>query len=142
MPSMPLRVSPEQAADRWESGLASATQKITEGIDRVTVSPGAKAAQQADVWAINVAAAKEKFRRNVGSVDLATWQQQTKAAVGNVASGATRKKATFATKLQPVFQHMATVLARVDNMPRGTYEQNKARAIAMMDGMHSYRSPS
>jgi hypothetical protein len=138
---MPLRVSPQQAADRWETGLAGATSKITEGIDRVTVSPGQKAAAQADVWATNVAAAKEKFRRNSQAVDLGTWQNLTKQAVGNVASGATRKKSIFADKLTPVFAHMSTVLSRVDNMPRGTYEQNKARAIAMMDGMHAYKSP-
>jgi hypothetical protein len=141
MVDMPLRVSPQQAADRWETGLGAATQKISEGVDRVTVSPGEKAAAQADVWHQNVTAAKEKFARNSRAVSLEDWRAQTKAAVGNVATGASRKKGKFTDKITPVFAHMSTVLARVDNMPRGSYEQNKQRAIAMMDGMHGYKSP-
>lgn len=141
MPPMPLRASPQEAADAWEAGLGRSPEKIKRGIDRVTVSPGERAAAQADVWASNVAQAKEKFRRNSRAVDLGSWQSAAKAGADAVGAAASRKKGKYTDKVTPVFQHMAGVLARVDSMPRGSYEQNKARAIAMMDGMHSYVSP-
>jgi hypothetical protein len=139
---MPLRTDPATAAADWATRLGQSTDKINRGIQRVQQAPGAKAAAQADVWASNTAAAKEKFRRNVGRVSLGDWQAATQAAVGRVAEGAARKQGKFQAAITPVFAHMANVLASVDNMPRGSFEQNLARMNAMARGMHQYQSPS
>ena len=136
---MPLRVTPEEAAARWVAGLSAAGPKIEAGIDRVTVSPGQKAAQNADKWLNSVSQARDKFAKGAGAVSLADWQAAAKAGASAVASGAQRRQGKFATKITPVFAHLATGVARVDSMPTTTYEQRKARAIAMMDHMHGYR---
>lgn len=136
---MPLRTTPEQAAENWVRGLTNAGPKIEAGIDRVTVSPGQKAAAAADKWHASVTQARDRFARGAASVTLADWQTATKAAAGNVASGAQRKQGKYAQKVTPVFQHLASVVGRVDQMPSTTYEQRRQRALAMMDGMHAYR---
>ena len=137
---MPLRVTPEQAGDNWERGLANAQPKIEAGIARVTVAPGQKAAQAADKWLASVSQARDRFAKGAAAVSLEDWRSAVSAAVGNVAAGATRKKGKYVNKITPVFQHLAGVVSRVDQMPSTTYEQRKQRAIAMMDGMHNYKS--
>lgn len=136
---MPLRVDPATAADNWERGLNNAQSKIEAGIQRVNVSPGAKAAAAADKWHQSVTQAKDRFARGANAVTLEDWRSAVMAAVGNVGAGATRKKGKYQAKITPVFQHLAGVVARVDQMPSTTYEQRKARAIALMDGMHGYK---
>ena len=136
---MPIRVTPEQAGQRWVTGLSNATQKITEGVDRVTVSPGAKAAQAADKWLQSVSQARDRFARGAGAVQLGDWQNAVKAAVGNVAAGAQRKEGKYVAKVTPVFQRLASVVATIDSMPSTTYEQRKQRAIYLMDQMHAMK---
>lgn len=132
--------SPAQAAEYWARGLNGATQKISDGIDRVTEAPGAKAAQQADVWAQNTVASKQKFINNSRRVSLGEWQTATKAAVGNVGAGATRNQSKFEQRITPVLNHIAVGVQRLP--ARGNYEQNKMRAVAMMDHMHNYSPPA
>lgn len=132
--------TPEQVAQYWSSGLQGATQKISDGIDRVNEAPGVKAAAQADVWLANVQAAKAKFIANSRRVTLDDWKTATKAAVGNVGAGAARNQQKFAARITPVLNHIATGVAQLP--PRGTYEQNKQRSIKMMDHMHNYRAPA
>lgn len=136
---MPLRVDPTTAGDNWERGLNNASAKIEAGINRVQVSPGAKAAQSADKWLMSVTQAKDRFARGAQAVTLEDWRNAVLASVGNVGAGATRKKGKYVAKITPVFQHLAGVVARVDQMPSTTYEQRKARAVALMDGMHAYK---
>lgn len=136
---MPLRVTPEQAGANWVAGMSNAQAKIEAGIARVTVSPGQKAAQAADKWLAGVSQARNRFAANVGAVTLSDWQQAVQAAVGNVAAGASRKQGKYVAKVTPVFQTLASVVSRIDQMPSTTYEQRKARAIALMDGMHAMK---
>jgi hypothetical protein len=133
-----LSTTPEQAAADWVAGLSSKQEKMRRGIESVRTSPGQLAAAQVDVWANNTMAAREKFRRNSAAVSLEDWRSQAIAALPNVAAGAQRKQAIFAQKIAPVLAHIA---AGKDRLPaRGSYEQNKARATAWMDHMHSYQS--
>lgn len=134
---MPIRVTPEQAGERWVQGLSAATQKIAEGVDRVQVSPGQKAAQAADKWLASVTQARDRFARGAGAVQLGDWQAAVKASVGNVASGAQRKQGKYVAKVTPVFARLASVVATIDGMPSTTYEQRKQRAIYLMDQMHA-----
>lgn len=132
--------SPEQVGSYWLTGLTNAGPKIADGIARVTEAPGAKAAAQADVWLANLQASKQKFVNNSRRVTLGDWQAAATAAVPNVASGAQRNQAKFVQRITPVLNHIA---AGVQRLPaRGTYEQNKQRAITMMDHMHNYTPPA
>lgn len=134
--------SPDQIGNYWVTGLSGATQKISDGVDRVTQAPGVAAAAQADVWANNVAAAKQKFIDNSRRVSLSEWQTATKAAVGNVATGAQRKQQKFITAITPVLSHIAAGQGKLANMPRGSYAQNVQRMTTFVDHMHNYKRPA
>lgn len=124
---------------RWAGGLSSRTDKIRAGIDAVTESPGRKAAAQADVWANNTVAAKEKFRANVGAVTLEDWKSATAAKVDRVTSGAQAAADKFETKMGPVIAHLQTGLNRLDGMPRGSLDQNLERANTLARHMASFK---
>lgn len=134
--------SPDQVASYWLTGITGATTKISDGVDRVTQAPGMAAAAQADVWANNVAAAKQKFIDNSRRVSLADWQAATKAAVGNVASGAQRKQQKYVSAIGPVLAHIAAGQGKLASMPRGSYSQNVQRMTTFVDHMHNYRRPA
>ena len=139
---MPLRVDPNTAAADWATGLGNATDKITRGINRVTVSPGQKAAAKADKWLAGVTASKAKFANNVGKVTLGDWQQASTAAVSRVAQGATMKQGKFAAAITPVFSYMGGVLATVDAMPDTTLDQRIAKSAAFQRQMAAYTPPA
>lgn len=134
--------SPDQVAGYWLTGISGATQKISDGVDRVTQAPGAAAAAQVDVWAANVQAAKQKFADNSRRVSLSDWQAATKAAVGNVAAGAQRKQQKYVQAIGPVLSHIAAGQSKLANMPRGSYAQNVQRMTTFVDHMHNYRRPA
>ena len=103
----------------------------------VTVAPGQAAARQVNVWAQNTQAAQAKWARNTAAVSLSDWRTavETKGIprIGAGASAAQGKFTTFMIKLLPF-----VAAAKASLPPRGTYDQNKARALAMMDAMHKF----
>lgn len=132
---------PQASATKWATNLASATQAISDGVDRVTVAPGQKAAAQVQVWQQNTAAAAQKFARNVGRVSLASWQQDMKQkGIGRIATGAQQaqpKMAAFLTSFLPFID------AGVKALPaRGTLEQNLNRMVAMARHTAGYQRPA
>lgn len=127
--------TPDQIAQDWANRLAAARDKAQRGIEAVTVAPGQAAARQKNVYLANVQASADKWARNTAAVPLSEWQQaMTGKGLDRMAAGAAAaqgKVAQFMSKLLPAIQTIKAGLP-----PRGTYEQNKARAVAMMDGLH------
>lgn len=130
--------TPDQVAARWAAGLANAGEKIRAGVEAVNTAPGQAAARQKAVYLANVQASGDKWARNVAAVSLADWKSaiETKG-IPRIAAGATAaipKFTIFMGKLLP-FVHSAK-----QSLPaRGTYEQNKARMVAMVDAMHKFQ---
>lgn len=128
---------PAQVAQNWANGLANAGEKIRQGLDSVTVAPGQAAARQSNVWAQNTQAAQAKWARNTAAVSLQDWKDATTTkGIPRIAAGAQAaqpKMAAFMTKLLPYVANAKSQLPA-----RGSYEQNKARATAMMDAMHKF----
>lgn len=127
----------EQAAQNWATKLAGATQRIQQGVQGVTVSPGQLAAKQAGVWAANTQAAQAKYARNVGNVSLQSWQDATlNKGLQRIASGAQAaqpKMQAFMTAFLPVVQ------SAVASLPaRGTFDQNVQRSVALQTALHKF----
>lgn len=128
---------PNAVADAWASGLANAGAKAQAGAEAVRTPPGAAAARQVGVWAANTAASQAKYARNVAAVSLQDWvAAYVQKGIPRLASGATAAKPKMAAFLTRFLPFLDTVKASLP--PRGTYEQNKARMIAMVDGTHKF----
>ena len=126
----------DQIAQDWANKLGGAQTKMEAGARAVAMAPGAAAAQQKAVWAQNVAASIDKWARNVAAVTKDSWVSDyvTKGLprVGTGATAAIPKMTQFFNKLLPV------IASGRQSLPaRGSYAQNKARANAWMDYMHS-----
>ena len=133
---MAVNTDAASAAQRWVNGMGAAGTKVTAGVQRVSTAPGAAAARQQQVYASQVAANAGKWARKVAAVSLASWQEATiTKGIPRLASGANAaeaKMASFMSSFLPVLS------ASVGSLPsRGTYEQNKARSIALMDALHA-----
>ena len=124
-------------AQRWATGLGGATQKIQQGVEAVTTSPGQMAARQAQVWVQNTQAAQAKFQKNAAAVSLSSWQAATvNKGIPRIASGATAaepKVQAFMSTFLPFVQ------AQVNQLPpRGNLQQNIQRAVQMMTNMTKF----
>ncbi|MGH7238949.1 MAG: hypothetical protein ACREHG_02665 [Candidatus Saccharimonadales bacterium] len=131
-------LTPAQISAKWSQNLASAADTATAGVNALTVSPGALAARQSGVWAANVASAKAKYQRNVGAVTLDEWRSAylTKG-IPRMSAGATAAQPKMEAFMGSLLTYQKTALASLP--PRGTYEQNKARATAWIDKMHAFQ---
>jgi hypothetical protein len=126
----------DQIAQDWANKLGGAQDKMKAGAMAVPIAPGQAAAQQKAVWAQNVVASQDKWARNVAAITKESWvNDYVVKGLPRVATGATAaipKFTQFLNKLLPV---IATGRAQLP--ARGSYSQNKARANAWMDYMHS-----
>lgn len=136
-----MATTPDAAAQAWAQRLAASTQKITDGINAVTVAPGQAAARQADVWVQNTTASRDKWRTNVAGVSLQEWQQ---AAIGKgvqrIGPGAQAAVGKFASFMGQLLPHIERVRGSLP--ARGTFDQNLARMVQFSQGMHQFKRTS
>lgn len=137
---MPVRVNAQQAADKWTQRLQASTQQIADGVNRVTVAPGQKAAAAANLWLQRVQQARDKYANNVARVSLADWQQaMISKGIPRISQGATAGAPKMAAFMNEFLPHLAAGVAQVERMPKGTIEQSIARMEAMVRHNASFR---
>lgn len=123
--------TPDQIAANWAQNLAGATTKITNGVNAVTVAPGAAAARQKSVWVQNTTSAADKWAQKVAAVPLSDWQSaMTQKGIPRIATGATAAQPKFSTFMTKFLPHLAAGRAALP--ARGTLDQNIARSAAMI----------
>ena len=126
----------DQIAQEWASKLGGAQPKMEAGARSVTMAPGQAAAQQKAVWAQNVAASQDKWAKNVAAVTKEAWvNDYVTKGLPRVATGATAAIPKFTSFMSKILPVIAT--GRQSLPARGSYAQNKQRANAWMDYMHS-----
>ena len=129
---------PNTIATNWANRLAASTQKITDGINGVTVAPGQAAARQADAWANNTVAAKPKWQANVAKVSLQEWQQAAiSKGVARIAGGAQAAEPKFAAFMGQLLPHIDRTKASLP--ARGNLDQNINRMVAFSRGMATFK---
>ena len=134
------RVTPEQGATLWRDRLSAATERITMGVNRVTVAPGQAAARSADLWLQRVTASKDKWARRVSAVSLQDWQNaMNNVGVQRVAQGAAAHVGKMQSFLSEFLPYVDRISAQVHSMPKGGIEQSVARAAAQIRGNAAFR---
>lgn len=127
--------TPSQVAQNWQRGMSNSSEKLKQGIQNVTQSPTAKAAQRIDAMVAGVqrAAASGKTAAALNAVSTEDWKKaMLEKGVPRVAAGAaaaTPKFQAFMVKFLPWLQNG---LSQLESMPRGDLEQNINRANSMM----------
>lgn len=132
------RVNASQWLDKWGRRLSAAGPDITNGINRVTTSPGQLAAQAADRWALGVqqAAADGTFGNNVGKVSLQDWKDSmTTKGIPRLQQGIATAQAKKAGKITAFLSAVDAASADAQALPRGGLEQNIARSVAFQRSM-------
>lgn len=133
-----MATTPDQAAADWVAGLSAKTGKMQQSVQAVTVAPGQAAARQKAAYLQGVQANADRWATAVGRVTLQDWQNaMVTKGIPRIASGASAAQGKMAAVMQQLLPHIERVKATLP--PRGTFEQNKARANAMMDGMHTFQ---
>lgn len=130
---------PATVAANWAARLGASTQKITDGINAVTVAPGQAAARQKNAWVQNTAASANKWAANTAAVPLSSWQQDTiTKGVPRIATGAQAavpKMQQFMSKLLPYVNS-----GRASLPARGDLNANINRMVAWATYMSKFKN--
>lgn len=128
-------LSAADVASKWNTRANAATQDWVAGIQATTVSPGQAAAAQADVWAQNVAAAKQKWQAKLSQMSLSQWQTETvNKGQSRYGQGITAGQSKYATAIGKI---LAAEKSIVGSLPaRGNVQQNIQRSVAFQTAMH------
>lgn len=130
--------TPQQAASKWQAGLSGATQRITDGVNSVTTSPGAAAARQKAAYVAGVQTKADKWAANVGKVSTQDWQQAViQKGIPRIAQGATASQPKMEAFFGRFLPHMASVVGSLP--PRGNIDQNIQRMIQTVRGAASFK---
>ena len=128
---------PNTVADRWASGLSGATQKITEGVQSVTVAPGQLAARQKSAYVANVTARADVWATRVAAVSTSEWaSDMINKGIPRIATGAEAAKSKFASFMGKLLPYINS--GRGSLPARGTFDQNIARMTAWARYMHGF----
>lgn len=139
---MAIKVTPEQYAEKQARNLKAATPDIRRGVERVTVSPTAKAAEAQDKMLARLTEAVQsgKWAAGLRRVSLEDWKSKMlDKGVPRIAAGidaAYDKVVAFASELLP-FQ--ASLQGKIENMSDLTLEDNIERAAEWMRGMAKFK---
>ena len=133
-------ITPDQATAKWLQRLSASTQQITDGVNAVTVAPGAKAAAAASLWAQRVAASQPKWATRVGAVSLQSWQQSMiTVGIPRVATGAQAKQGKVLSFMQQWLPYEQAAQAKVQAMPKGDINASIARATSMIQANAAFK---
>lgn len=128
------QINAAQAAVSWATGMANSSQKLTAGVQAVTVSPTSQAAQAVDrmVAGIQRAAAEGRIQAGLNAVSLQDWQQaMITKGIPRIASQAQLAKTKVQNFMQQFLPYLQQGVQNLSSMPRGDLEQNLQRANAM-----------
>lgn len=134
--------SPAAVADKWVSRMGASSTAYKDGIERVSENPMEKAAAAGQAYIEGCQRAEQSGKRaaSLRRVTLQDWKTAaiTKGA-SRIASGAAAAKSKMQNFLQSFLPHLAAGVEQVRAMPRGSFEQNMARAMRMAEHNHNFR---
>jgi hypothetical protein len=131
-------IDPTQMSNNWLTGVTNNAPKWEAGVlsPRRMFNANPAAAQTAFAAGVNRAVAANSYANGLKNTDLTAMANNISTnGQGRYTSGATAKQAKYlkaATKVAPMIN---SALSSIANMPRGTLQQNLARATAFATAM-------
>lgn len=127
----------QQAAQNWEQSAGRAAQAWQTGVQNGSDWSG-PLLRQKGVMQTNWQAAVSSPRYDAAvQAAAATFKQDTIAKASNYSTGFSAGAQKQAAAIQKILSAEANIVASAP--PRGTYEQNKARATYVMDQLHALK---
>lgn len=132
---------PTQVAADWAQRLGASGQKITSGVQGVTVAPGQAAARQKQVWVQNTTTAADKWASRTAAVPLSDWQQaMVSKGVPRIATGAAAAQGKFASFMGQLLPFQQRGLSQLP--PRGDLGANINRMTQWVQYMATFSRSS
>jgi len=136
------RVTPDEFVEKHARRLKGASEDMRRGVERVTTSPTAAAANKKDKMRTNINAAIDagKWERGLRRVTLDEWKSKMiNKGLGRVATGideAAPKVRAFAAEVLPFIDNLNTT---VQKLPDTTLEDNINRMTTFIRGMSKFQ---
>ena len=140
---MAKAMTADEVMRKWAEAGANSAAAVRAGVNAVTESPTAKAAQRVDAWVAGVQRAKDRYVNRLNAVTLNDWKQSMLGkGITNMGTGYAdplnqRKFLNFMRSFLPYVREGA---ARVKQMPKGTLQQAIDRAAAMIRHNAEFRT--
>lgn len=137
------RKSADAIAKKWASRMQAATTDMKEGVQAVTVSPTAKAADAVDKWTAGVQRARDEgtYEAGLRSVSLEQWKQaMLTKGVDRISTGVREATPKMTRFLGELLQHTEMVSQQIQAMPSNTPEDRKQRMLRNFELMSEFRS--
>jgi len=138
---MPIKLTPEQFAEKHARRLKGSTEDIRQGVQRVSVAPTLQAAAKQDKMLQNLTDAVQsgKWARGLKRVTLEEWKEKTLSkGIGRIAAGvdaAHDKMVSFGGQL---LEYEATLQREVEGMNDLTLEDSISRMTHWVRGMAKF----
>lgn len=136
------KLSPREAREKHARNLKAAVPDITAGVDRVTVSPAAKAADKIDKMkaGLDAAFASGKVERRLRSVTLEDWKRKMKnKGIPNIARGVDESADKIERFFSELFPYQESLQGRIAGMPDLTLEDSVSRASTWIREMAKFQ---
>jgi ATP-dependent Zn protease len=129
----------QQAAQNWANSSGRAAQAYTDGVNNYSGDwAGRTTAQQAALVAnFNQAVNSGAWSNGVNRRGTAGWKTATQAKVANYSTGYTAGAQRQAAAIAKIVAAESNIVGGLP--PRGTYQQNQQRSIAMQDALHALK---
>lgn len=131
--------TPQQAAQAWRESAGRAATNYSDGVQSFQGDwAGATTAQQSAMLTnYQQAVSSGRWSQGVQRVGTQGWKSRTVAKVGNYSTG-------FQAGASRQEQAIGKIIAAEQNIvgslpPRGTFEQNVQRSVAMQQALHALK---
>jgi hypothetical protein len=129
----------QQAAEAWAQSAGRAATNYQAGIQNTNADWAGRTKAQRSVMLANLNQAVNSglWDQGIDRVGNGGWKSRTVAKIGNYSTGFTAGASRQASAIGKILSAEANIVGSLP--PRGTFEQNKARATAVMDQLHALR---
>ncbi len=131
--------TPQQAAEAWVASAGKAATNYAQGVQSYSGDWAGATTQQQTAMTTNwtQAVSSGRWAQGVNNRGTNGWKAATQAKTPNYSQGFQAGASKQAAAIQKVLAAEANIVSSLP--PRGTHEQNKARAIALIDGLHALK---